>query len=157
MPDRVVADHPSVHTVRATLVRAGRTTRPRVAIPAAEAVRFPAGEVVRLVVDGRERFTLVAAGRGDDGPQLRGAFGTPDAAHDPAAGTDRLPDWQAAAGVDLGGSVLVDVVEPGYRYGLRAPGERATYDAGRPPDGLRDIARDLLGESADDGDPSSGG
>lgn len=157
MPDRVPADHPSVHTVRATLVRAGRTTRPRVAIPATEAARFPVGEAVRLVVDGRERFTMVAAGRDGDGPQLRGAYGTPDGARDPAAGTDHLPDWQAAAGLDFGGSVLVDVVEPGYRYGLRAPGERATYDAGRPPDGLQDIARDLLGEPDDGSPPSSGG
>lgn len=144
MADRVPSDHPSVATVRAELVRAGRIDRPRVAVPAA-AQQLPAGDVVRLVVDGAERFTLVADRTSDDGVELRGAHDTHEGARDPGAGNDRLGDWQDAHGLRFGGSVHVDVVEAGYKYGLRAPGEEATYDGGRPDASLADIARDLDG------------
>jgi len=145
MPDRVPSDHPSVESVRAELVRAGRTDRPRVAVPADAADLVPEGEVVRLVLDGTERFARVAARMGDDRLELRGAHDTPDDARDPGSGSDRLGDWQDAHGVRFGGAVLLDVVEAGYKYGLRAPGERAVYDAGRPDSSLADIARDLDG------------
>ncbi|PSP75046.1 hypothetical protein BRC81_16295 [Halobacteriales archaeon QS_1_68_20] len=144
--DRLASDHPSVHTVDATLVRAGRTDRPRVAIPGGAADRFPADEVVRLVVDGDELFSPVAAELTGDGLELRGAFETPEAAREPGDGTDHLPDWREAAGVPFGNTVHVDVVEDGYKYGLRAPGERAVYTTGRPDEGLQDIADDLLGD-----------
>jgi len=145
MADRVRSDHPSVASVRAELARAGRTDRPRVAVPGDAADRFPAGEVVRLVVDGAERFTRVAERTRGDGVELRGAHATPEDARDPGAGSDRLADWQDAHDVRFGGAVLVDVVEDGYKYGLRAPGATATYGGGRPDSSLADIARDLDG------------
>ena len=145
MADRIRSDHPSVESVRAELVRAGRTDRPRVAIPADATDRLPEGEVVRLVVDGTERFTRVAPRMGDERLELRGAHETPDDARDPGSGSDHLADWRDAHGVRFGGTVLVDVVEEGYKYGLRAPGEQATYDTGRPDSSLADIARDLDG------------
>jgi hypothetical protein len=38
----------------------------------------------------------------------------------------------------------VDVVEPGFKYGVRAPGESATYrSTGTPDAGLADIAASL--------------
>ena len=141
--DRVPSDNPGVHTVDATLVRAGRTDRPRVAIPADEADRFPE-DVVRLVVDGDELFAPVEPPLRGDGLELRGAFETPEAAREPGSGTDRLAAWRDDAGVPFGNTVHVDVVEEGYKYGLRAPGERAVYTTGRPEEGLQDIAEDLL-------------
>ena len=145
MADRVPSDHPSVESVHAELVRAGRTDRPRVAVPADATGQFPEGEVVRLVVDGRERFTRVAARMGEDRLELRGAHDTPEDARDAASGSDSLGEWQDAHGVRFGGAVLVDVVEADYRYGLRAPGEHAVYDTGTPDSSLADIARDLDG------------
>lgn len=145
MADRVASDHPAVESVRAELARAGRTDRPRVAVPADAFDRFPPGEVVRLVADGVERFTLVADGTGEDRLELRGAHDTPEDAADPSAGSDRLGEWQDAHGVRFGGAVLVDVVEAGYKYGLRPPGERVFYETGRPDSNLADIARDLDG------------
>lgn len=145
MSDRIPSDHPSVETVRAELVRAGRTSRPRVAVPADAADHFPAGEVVRLVLDGDERFTLVAEELTGGGVELRGAYETPEGAREPGSGTDHLAAWQEAAGVRFGDAVLVDVVAADYRYGLRAPGQRAIYDASRPDSSLADIARDLDG------------
>jgi len=48
--------------------------------------------------------------------------------------------------VEFGQSVLVDVIEPGFKYGLREPGQRAFYDATESPDGnLADIAEQLDG------------
>lgn len=145
MADRVPSDDPGVESVRAELVRAGRTDRPRVAVPADGADRFPAGEVVRLVLDGSERFTRVATRTGEDRLELRGAHETPEDAADPGSGSDRLGEWRDARDLRLGGAVLVDVVESDYKYGLRAPGERAFYDLGRPDSSLADIARDLDG------------
>jgi hypothetical protein len=141
--DRVPSDHPSVDSVRAELVRAGRTDRPRVALLEKAADRFPDGEVVRLVVDGAERFTRVDGGDRGDRRQLRGAHETPADARDRHAGSDHLGDWQDAHDVRFGGAVLVDVVEDGYKYGLRAPGERAVYESGSPDSSLADIAEDL--------------
>jgi len=140
---RLPSDHPDVETVRATLVRAGRTDRPRVALPAD--APLDAGETVRLVLDGTDRFAPVERSLSGDDLELRGAYDTPEGAGDPASGTDRLPAWRDDHGVAFDGAVLVDVVEPGHRYGLRAPGERAVYDdTGRPDGDLQDIAEDLL-------------
>lgn len=143
MAERVSSDNPSVNAIRGTLVRAGGLDRPRIAIPAEEAAHFPVGEVVRLVIDGTERFAPVERTLSGDDLELRGAYETPDGARNPAEGSDRLAAWQDAHDVRFEGSVLVDVVEPDFRYGIRAPGERATYDMGRPDSGLQDIARDL--------------
>lgn len=146
MSNRVSNDHPSVHTVDATVIRAGRTDRPRLAIPPADADHFPPGEVVRLVIDGTEYFTLVAENLAGDEIELRGAFTTPDGARNPD-GTDQLGDWRADSRVAFGNTAHVDVVEPGYKYGLRAPGEHAVYTGGKPDSGLQDLARDLLDDS----------
>jgi hypothetical protein len=145
MADRVPSDHPSVASIRGELVRAGRTDRPRISVPADATDQFPAGEVVRLVVDATERFTRVTEPTRGEGVELRGAHETPEDARDPGAGSDHLGDWQDAHDVRFGGAVLVDVVEADYKYGLRAPGERATYEGGRPDSSLADIARNLDG------------
>lgn len=143
MPDRVASDHDAVETVRATLERVGRTDRRRVAIPADADAGLVPEEVVRLVLDGTTYHTLVERSL-DGGLELRGAYESPTLARDPGNGTDHLPAWVDGTGVTLDGSVLLDVVTEGFKYGLRAPGQRAIYEATAAPDeGLSAIARDL--------------
>lgn len=142
MADRVPSDHPSVHTVRATLTET--TTGYSLEIPAADADRFGADEVVRLVLAGEELFARAERPLTGDGLVIPGVYETPGAARDPRDATDRLPDWAADQGVRAGGSVLVDVVEPSFLYGLRAPGRTAVYTAREPPsDSLSSIAENV--------------
>jgi hypothetical protein len=143
MADRVSSD--AVPTVRATLVKHGAMDRLRVEIPAEEMDRFPAGDVVRVVLDGDMRHTEVKRHLTDDVYLLAGAFDTPDEARE-RSGEDRLGDWCADVNRQPGGSVLVDVVEEGFLYGLRAPGERAFYTGQEAPkESLADIAESIDG------------
>ena len=143
MPDRVASDHDAVETVRATLERVGRTDRRRVAVPADAGAGLTPETVVRLVLDSTTYHTLVETSLEGD-LELRGAFDSPTLARDPESGTDHLPAWVADAGVEVGGSVLLDVVTAEFKYGLRAPGRRVIYEATAAPDkGLSAIARDI--------------
>ncbi|WP_049902194.1 DUF7112 family protein [Halococcus agarilyticus] len=143
MPERVPHDHPSVETVRATLARRGRSSRPRLALPD-DADRFPTG-TTRLVLGGETHHARIESGLDGD-REITGAYDNARLARD-RDGTDRLDEWRSSAGIDLGRSVVVDVVEPGFLYGVREPGERAVYEATEPPDeGLAAIARDLDGD-----------
>lgn len=144
MADRVASDHPDVATVRATVVRAGRTDRKRVAVDAEDAHHLPTGEVVRLVLDGDEYFVRPDSQLDGEGCEIRGAYDRPDEARDLGSAPNRLTDWFDDHDRPYGGSVLLDVVDPGHRYGLREPGARAVYDdPGTPDDGLASIARNL--------------
>lgn len=152
MSDRVRADNPAVETVRATLERAGRTDRPVVALPAD--VETPDGPV-RLVLDGRTTHARIE--RGLDGtPSIRAAYDSPRPAREGSAGTgdapNRLAEWVAETGLAFGRSVLVDVVESGDRYGLRAPGESAVYETGRRDEGLAAIAAEVEDRTSEAGD-----
>lgn len=132
--------HEAVPTVEATVKRSGPVDRPRVA--AGDADGLAAGEVVRLVLDGHEYRTAPA--ETSDGLALTGAYDTPAAARDPGGATDRLREWLDDRGLDYGRTVHLDVVSPGFRYGLRAPGERATYeDYAGPNDSLASIAESV--------------
>jgi hypothetical protein len=136
--DRLPSDHPSIETVRATLARRGRT-RSRLELPADD--RFPL-TTTRLVLDGDVSHTRIESAR-DDGVEINGAYGNVRLARE-RDGEDRLEAWRRAVDIDYGRSVLVDVVEPGFLYGVREPGERVVYEAVESPDeGLAAIARDL--------------
>lgn len=138
MSDRIASDHPSVVTHDGTLKRVGRTSRLRVVFDA----DLPTDEVVRLILDGTTYRTRFEEARG--GVALTGAYDTASAARDPASATDRLQEWLDEHDLSEGRTVHLDVVEEGFAYGLRAPGERAVYDAVEPPsEGLADIARSL--------------
>jgi hypothetical protein len=138
--DRLPSDHPSVETVRATLARRGRT-RSRLALPADD--RFPL-TTTRLVLDGDTTHARIERSRGE-GVEVNGAYDNVRLARE-RDGEDRLEAWRAESKIDYGRSVLVDVVEAGFLYGVREPGERAVYDAVESPDeGLASIARDLDG------------
>lgn len=143
MADRLSADHPSVETIRATVVRRGGTTRPAISVPA-DAGGTPTADVIRLVLDGSEHRAPVSAD-GDGTWTILGAYESPTLARE-RGGTDHLSTWVDENGLDFGRSVQFDVVVEDVRYGVRAPGETTVYDASEPPsDGLQDIARDLEG------------
>jgi len=147
MADRVASDHDSITTVRATLARRGSTNRPAIELPdSSGADAFPAGEVVRLVVDGAERHAKIEEYAGDR--SIPGAYDAPSMARDPGSASNRLVDWTDDAGLELGQSVLVDVIEAGFKYGVREPGERVFYDATEAPDdSLASIADELCSSS----------
>jgi len=142
--DRVSSENPSVETVTGTVRRYGGTSRPQIELPADAADAFPEGEVVQVTIDGSAYRTRIE--RSGDSPVLRGAYETPRLAREPGEGEDFLRGWLDDEGLDVGRSVLVDIVESGYAYGVRAPGETAYYDATeKPKDSLADIARNLDG------------
>lgn len=136
MPERIPHDHPTVETVRVTLSRYGRT-RSRLSLPDDD--RFPQ-TTTRLVLDNETYHTRIESG---DGPEIKGAYDNARLARE-HTGKDRLEGWRQSAEIDYGRSVLVDVIEPGFLYGVREPGERAVYEAVESPDdSLAAIARDL--------------
>ncbi|WP_115862460.1 DUF7112 family protein [Halorussus litoreus] len=146
MADRISSDHASLPTVRATLVRSGALDRPKVEIPADDSGQFPADELVRVVADDTEYRARIESPLAADGREIRGLYETPRLARNPDEGENLLGEWVEATGVEFGQSVLVDVIEPGFKYGLREPGQRAFYDATESPDGdLADIAEQLDG------------
>jgi hypothetical protein len=146
MADRISSDHSSLTTVRATLVRSGGLDRPKVEIPDDDADQFPDGELVRVVADDTEYRAHIESPLTGDGREIRGLYESPTLARNPEDGENRLGDWADGTGVEFGQSVLVDVIEAGFKYGLREPGERAVYEATESPhDGLADIAERLDG------------
>lgn len=140
MTDRVSHDHPTIETVSATVARYGGTSRPEIRV--AESLSVEQGSVVRLVLGGTEYYTEVQSSEGQT-PVFRGAYPSPRTARKPAGTTNHLVGWVEERNPEWGRTVQLDVVEPGFKYGLRAPGESATYKTGRPDEGLADIARDL--------------
>lgn len=133
--------HESVETVAGRVDRVGGTRRRQVVAPGIDP---PADDVVRLDVDGSTyRAPVDVTGDGD--LTFRGAYESPSQARE-RTGPDHLADFLDDHDLDAGRTVHVDVVEPGFRYGLRAPGQSATYrETGRPSSSLADIARDLDG------------
>lgn len=143
MPERVPSDHDAVDTHRATVERVGRTDRHKVVVPEAAADAVPTDEVVRLDFDDATYHARVEQDL-EGVPVFKGAYDTPSLARSPGDGENHLADWIAGTGVAVGDSVLLDIVTEGFKFGLRAPGERAVYEATEPPsDSLSQIARDL--------------
>lgn len=143
MADRVSSD--AVPTVRATLVKHGAMNRLRVEIPADEMDRFPPGDVIRLLFDGATRYAEVKRHLTEDTYLLAGAFDTPEDARE-RTGTDRLEEWSDAETLQAGQSVLVDVIEEDFLYGVRSPGSREFYTAVEAPEeSLADIAEQVEG------------
>lgn len=146
MTERVASDHPTVATVDAELARQGRTDRPKLVLPPGAAERLPAGEIVRVVLDGSEGWARVDGAVGGDGLELRGVYDTPDGAREPGSEPNRLTEWVDRAGLGPGRTAHLDVLSEGFRYGLRAPGERVVYETtDRPDESLAAIAERLDG------------
>jgi hypothetical protein len=146
MADRISSDHSSLTTVRATLVRSGGLDRPKVEIPADVADHFPSDELVRVVADDTEYRARIESPLAEDGREIRGLYETPRVARNPGEGENHLSTWLDGTDVEFDQSVLVDVIEPGFKYGLREPGERVFYEATESPDdSLASIAENLDG------------
>ncbi|WP_137286485.1 DUF7112 family protein [Halorussus salinisoli] len=144
MADRISSDHSSLTTVRATLTRSGGLDRPKIEIPPADADRFPDGELVRVVADDTEYRARIESPLTDDGREIRGLYETPSLARNPGDAENHLSSWVDGTGIEFDQSVLVDVIEAGFKYGLREPGERAFYEATESPDdSLTNIAQQL--------------
>jgi len=168
--DRVRAA--DVETIDATLVGHGAVGRPAIELPeavvagggggdtgssgeGAHATRsdpadaggsgVPTGEVLRLVLDGSTRHARFEAFAGS--VRATGAYDAPDLARSPGEGENRLREWVEDRGLATGRTVHLDVIEPEFAYGLRAPGEETIYDApSKPDDSLASIAQSLDGE-----------
>ncbi|MDZ7731287.1 MAG: hypothetical protein U5K37_10765 [Natrialbaceae archaeon] len=142
MADRISSDHPTVDTVRASLE--STTTGVAVVCPEAEADLPGADTVVRLVIDGDQRFARFEPSLTGGNHRIRGVYSSPNAVRDPAGEQEYLREWVDTAEVRIGGSVLLDIIEPDFLYGLRAPGETAYYEATEPPNqSLQSIAESL--------------
>ena len=143
MSDRLPSDHAAVESHRVHLDRVGRTSRPRVPVPAA--VDVAVGDVIRVSLEGTSYHAQIAEAL-DGTPDIRGAFDNARLARTPGEGDDHFQPWTESVGLGVGDPVLVDVVTPGYKLGIRRPGERVVYDAtDAPSSSLSDIARDLDG------------
>ena len=145
MVERVSSENGSVETVRATLASAGATGRPRVAVPAEAADRFPADEVVTLVLGGKTYHARIDVAL-DDSLEIRGAYDNRRMARE-ADGENRLVEWADREGVDVGRSVLLDTVVDGERYGVRKPGETCVYEV---PETTTDSSLDSIARSLED-------
>lgn len=137
MDDRISSDHSTVETVTGTVGRFGGTTRPAIELP--ESTALVDGDCVRIVLDETEYHTVIRA-RAGGVTLITSVARTPRQARERSDRTDHLGTWLQDHDLSVGRSVLVDVVEPKFRYGLRAPGESTTYPSRSPDDGLSAIA-----------------
>ncbi len=142
MADRLPSDHDAVETHRATVTQVGRTGRPQVEL--LDDVPLDEDEVVRVALDGEAYHGRVETTL--DGQRvIRRVVDNARLARE-GDGENRLVEWFGDLAVEFGGSVHLDVVTEGYKYGLRTPGDRVVYSATDAPDSsLADIARDLEG------------
>lgn len=143
MTDRIPSDHESITSHRTHREQVGRTGRPRIPLPAALDVAV--GDVIRLSLAGEEYHAQVTQSL-DGGRDVRGAFFDARTARTDGEGENYLVEWAADAGLTPGDPLALDVVTPGYKFGLRRPGERVVYEAtDAPSSSLSDIAQNLDG------------
>lgn len=142
MTDRIPHDDPSVRAVRARLVRAGRTDRPKIVLPDDETLFPECEDPVRVVLGGRS-YRAYLDHDFDGVPEIRALRENARMARE-GEGENALAAWFRDSSLDFGRSVHVDVIDPGHHYGVRAPGERAVYTThDAPAESLADIAKDL--------------
>ncbi len=143
MPDRISSTHPSIETYRGTLKRAGSTRRPIVRVNEQDPTIFPPETIVRVEVDEQEYHAEIQ--RKIDTIEFNGLFDSPRFARNANNDRNQLPDWvNQHDSLDIGRELLVDVLEPGFKYGFRIPGRNTTYRAlSRPDSDLHAIAQQL--------------
>lgn len=131
--------HDAVENVAGVVERVGGTRRRQVV---ATGIDLPVDDIVRLDVEG-STYRAPVSQSSDGHLAFRGAYDSPTQARE-GSGTNHLADFIAANDLEPGRTVHVDVVEAGFRYGVRAPGQSATYrETGAPRSSLADIARSL--------------
>jgi hypothetical protein len=141
--DRIASDNDAIETHRCPLERVGRTDRPEIRVQAD--VALPIEETIRLSLSGVETHARPETDL-DGETVIRGAFDNARLARAHGEGVDRLSEWVDDRDLAFGSSVLLDVVTPGFKYGLRAPGERVVYDATDAPDRSLSSIAESLGE-----------
>lgn len=138
MSDRLPSDHPAIETVRAQVRRHGGGRRIEV-----DAGVLPADDVVRVILVGKTRYASVDTSPAGTHRWLTGVYASPRHARTPGSSPDLLAGWLDDADVAVGSSVHLDVIEPGFAYGLREAGTRTVYrGVEAPDDSLARIARD---------------
>ena len=131
--------HESVESVAGVVERVGGTRRRQIV---ATGLEPPTDDVVRLDVDGSTYRAPVSSST-EGHLAFRGAYDSPNQART-RSGTNYLTEFLEDHGLEPGRTVHVDVVDEGFRYGVRAPGQDATYrTTGGPKSSLADIARSL--------------
>lgn len=143
MPDRMSHTHPSIETYRGTLSRAGGTRRPVVRLQEQDAEIFPPDTTVRVEVNEQEYHAVLQ--RAMDTVEFNGLFDSPRFARNATEDRNYLPTWvKEHDSLTIGREILVDVIDPGFKYGYRVPGRNATYSTiSRPNPALQDIAQQL--------------
>jgi hypothetical protein len=135
---RVSSD--GVETVPATIVESGALDRPKLSLPDDA---MPEGvvriEADRITYHGPVELAL------DGDLELRGLYDNARMARE-RNGDNHLAEWVEDQGLEVGRTVLVDVVVEGDQYGLRAPGTDAVYRVVETTDDdLASIAEDVDG------------
>jgi hypothetical protein len=140
--DRLPSDHDAVTSYRTRCDRVGRTTRVRIPLPAG--LDVAEDDVIRLSLEGDAFHSQVDQSLDGD-LDVRGSFDNARLART-GDGENHLQSWADDVGLTAGDTVVVDVVTPGFKFGLRRPGERVVYEATEAPSSsLSHIARDLDG------------
>jgi hypothetical protein len=138
--DAIPSDHPAVDSYRVELAAVGSTNRAQLSLPAE--LDCAEGDFVRLVVADQQTHAKVVSTLAGE-RAIRAAYANKRLARTDG-GTDRLREWLDSAGFGPGSTLVLDVLTPGYAYGLRVPGERVVYDPVEKPDSsLSDIAESL--------------
>lgn len=141
MSDRIPSDHATVDSHRVRLTTVGRTGRPRVPLP--DGLDCTGDDVVSLSLEGDRGHAHVATDLSGK-PVIDGVYANARLARADDGGENALTSWVAGSDLSADDPLLIDVLTPGYAYGLRRPGERVVYRAVDPPDaGLAEIAREL--------------
>lgn len=131
--------HEAVENVAGVVERVGGTRRRQVV---ATGIDPPTDDIVRLDVDS-STYRAPVSQSSDGDLAFRGAYDSPSQARE-GTGTNHLADFLASHELEPGRTVHVDIIESGFRYGIRAPGQTATYrETGAPKSSLADIARSL--------------
>ncbi len=148
--DRVPSEHDVIDSYAGEIVPHGPRRRLAVAVPSS--VPLPTGDVIRLRLpsDTTTYFARPEAFADTDRRRLSGAFHTPDAARTPGTADNCLRAWLANTDLGIGRTIYIDVIEPGFKYGLRGPGDRLLYTLpNQSNSGLNDIATRLQQQSSD--------
>lgn len=143
MPDRISHSHPTIETHRGTITRAGSTRRPVVSVPTGNDETFPPETIVRVEVAEQEYHSRLHT-RGEN-TEFNGVFESPRFARNPSEQRNSLPTWiKQHNELAIGREILIDIIDPGFKYGFRIPGHDATYTVTSPPKrSLHDIAQQL--------------
>jgi len=138
---RLPSDHDQVQSYRASLIRSGRIRRACLQLPTE--ITLTEDEVIRLLLDEQQTHARISITAADE-QVIRGAFKNSRVAQAPGEGENLLEGWCEKHDLQIGDAVEVDVLDAGFCYGLRSPGDRVVYSVpSRPNASLHSIARNL--------------